>query len=211
MDDSFGAKVKVSYSRDALWIGFEVWRSVIGERFEAAGGQGKQTRITMYWHEGGHSTRRLATELRDFARQEQLDPSMMESTVYNADILEWTLQVAVRATFWGQPEIEMSIHGHVRQDVVGLETLLRQEVETEMREERDRAHERAIPIHKRMLADEAERAHAKSPPVAPAVAAPPSQAQPGRNVVRNWVAGAATTVVLGLVVAYFTHAFGWTV
>jgi hypothetical protein len=75
----------------------------------------------MYCHEGGHSTRRLATELRDFARQEHLDPSTMASTVYNADILESTLEVAVRASFWGQPEIEMSIHGHVRQDVVGLE------------------------------------------------------------------------------------------
>jgi hypothetical protein len=31
VDDSFGAKVKVPYSRDALWIGFEVWKSAIGE------------------------------------------------------------------------------------------------------------------------------------------------------------------------------------
>jgi hypothetical protein len=204
--DSFGAKVKVPYSRDALWIGFEVWRSVIGQRFKAAGGQGKQTQITMYWDEGGYSTRRLATELRDFARQEHLNPSMMESTVYNADVLESTLEVAVTATFWGQPAIEMSIHGHVRQDVVGLEVLLRQEVETEMRDERDRTHELAIPIHAGILADEAKRERPQSPSAAPTIDA----TRPERNVVRNWVVGAATTVGLGLVVAYFTHAFGWT-
>ena len=210
MNDSFGAKLKVPYSRDALWMGFEVWRSVIGERFKAAGGQGKQTRITMYWDEGGHSTRRLATELRDFARKEHLNPSMMESTIYNADVSKCTLEVAVEATFWGQPRIEMRIHGHVRQDVVGLKALLRQEVETEMREERDRAHARAIPIHKSVLAEEAERERAKRSRVAPEVTTLPLQHQPERNVVRNWAVGAVSTVGLGLVVAYLTHAFGWT-
>lgn len=210
MNDSFGAKVQVPYSRDALWIGFEVWRSVIGERFKAAGSQGKQTQITMYWDDGGHSTRRLATELRDFARQEHLNPSMMESTIYNADILKSTLEATVTATFWGQPKIEMSIHGHVRQDVVGLEALFRQEVETEMREERDRAHNRAITIHKKVLADEAESKRAKSSRAAPVRTTLPSQPQPERHVVRNWVVGAVGTVGLGLVVAYLTHAFGWT-
>lgn len=200
MSDSFGGKVVVPYALDAIWIGFEAWRSIIGERFKANGGQGKQTRITMYWDEGGHSERRLSTELRDFARLEHLKPSVMESTVYNGNPVDATMWVHVRATFWGRPEIELRIRGNVRQDVVGLETLLKQEIVTEMRDERERAHEAAMPLHEEYLTRVAATAAAQ-----PKGASTDSKPKDHFMVAVKWIG----SIVSAVVTAYIIYRLGW--
>jgi hypothetical protein len=193
--DSFVRSQEVEYSREGLWFGFEAWRSIIGERFKAAGGKGLQTRITMYWAEGGWATRRMSPEIRAFAGQEHLEPSTMESTVYNADILDATLEVQVQGVFWGQPRVKMRISGDVRQDVVGLEVLLREEAETQMREERERAEEEAWKLH---AAFEAKRLALN--PAAAAVAAAPAAGRKTPWYRSTWLWGTSVVAGIGVLV-----------
>jgi len=191
--DRFSKSLELKYPPEDLWWAVEWWRSTIGDRFIAAGGEGRTTKITAFWEGGGYASRLSADELKEFAEAEHLKPNHMHCELRNASSLDHTLDVDLSARFWVPGELSITVNGGVKQQVFGLHAELVLEKEAEEARMAKDAERKALEAEAKKAAL-AER----EKPVA-------SDGKPPTRFAWGWIA----TIVGAVIAGGILKALGW--